>query len=90
MSDAQLAFANQHLRILSGLYGVLRPLDDMKAYRLEMGTKLQTERGKNLYDFWGNKVTEALIEDAKVLGTDTLVNLASNEYSGVVDLRAWV
>ncbi|MGD2006002.1 MAG: peroxide stress protein YaaA [Pseudomonadales bacterium] len=87
MSDAQLAFANQHLRILSGLYGVLRPLDDMKAYRLEMGTKLQTERGKNLYEFWGNKVTQALIEDAKVLGTDTLVNLASNEYSGVVDLK---
>ena len=87
MNDAQLAFANQHLRILSGLYGVLRPLDDMKAYRLEMGTKLQTERGKNLYEFWGTKVTQALIEDAKSLGTDTLVNLASNEYSGVVDLK---
>ena len=82
-----LGYLNQHLRILSGLYGVLRPLDQMQAYRLEMGTKLDTAKGKNLYEFWGDQVNDALIEQAKELGTDTLINLASNEYSGVVDLK---
>lgn len=79
--------AQQHLRILSGLYGVLRPLDLMQAYRLEMGTKLQNPRGKNLYEFWGGIVTEALNEALAEQGADVLVNLASNEYFKVVKTR---
>jgi cytoplasmic iron level regulating protein YaaA (DUF328/UPF0246 family) len=73
-------FAQQHLRILSGLYGVLRPLDLMQAYRLEMGTKFSNPRGNNLYQFWGNTISIALNKQLKSLKTDTLVNLASNEY----------
>jgi len=87
LSDQGLAYLNQHLRILSGLYGLLRPTDEMQPYRLEMGTKLATNRGKNLYEFWAQQLTDALVQDAKALGTDTLINLASNEYSGAVDLR---
>ena len=87
LSHDQLEYLNQHVRILSGLYGALRPLDRMQAYRLEMGTSLANERGKNLYEFWGNKVTQLLQSSAQNLGTDTLINLASNEYSGVVDLK---
>lgn len=80
LSEADLAFAQRHLRILSGLYGVLRPLDLMLAYRLEMGTKLATEAGPNLYKFWGSVITDAL---NALLDTDknpVLVNLASLEY----------
>jgi cytoplasmic iron level regulating protein YaaA (DUF328/UPF0246 family) len=73
-------FAQKHLRILSGLYGVLRPLDLMQAYRLEMGTKLSNERGANLYEFWGDKITTALNKQLKKNKSDYLVNLASNEY----------
>ncbi len=74
-----LAFAQEHLRILSGLYGVLRPLDLIQAYRLEMGTKLKTARGNNLYQFWGEKITESL--SATLRQQDgLLINLASNEY----------
>jgi len=74
--EKELAFAQKTLRILSGLYGILKPLDLMQAYRLEMGTRLKNEAGKNLYDFWGTKITEALnAETDKVI-----VNLASNEY----------
>lgn len=87
LSDDSLDYLDRHLRILSGLYGALRPLDQMQAYRLEMGTKLETPKGKNLYEFWGDAVTQALLEDAKAIGSDTLINLASNEYSGVVDLK---
>ena len=77
-TDADFAFAQQHLRILSGLYGLLKPLDLMQPYRLEMGTKLKTKQGNTLYDFWGDQVTAALNAD---LNADvTLVNLASNEY----------
>ncbi|MFC5051332.1 peroxide stress protein YaaA [Rubritalea spongiae] len=72
--------AQKKVRILSGLYGVLRPLDLMQAYRLEMGTKLENERGKNLYEFWGSKITQLLNKDLKVSGNDLVVNLASNEY----------
>lgn len=87
LDDEGLDYLDRHLRILSGLYGVLKPTDQMQAYRLEMGTKLETARGKNLYEFWGEKVTQALIQDAQQLGSDTLINLASNEYSSVVDLK---
>lgn len=74
------ASAQSHIRILSGLYGVLRPLDLMQAYRLEMGTKLENKRGKNLYEFWGSKITEMLNKDLKASGSDLVINLASNEY----------
>ena len=76
----EFAFAQDHLRILSGLYGILRPLDLMQAYRLEMGTKLDTKRGTNLYQFWGTKITTALNDAMAEAKTSTLVNLASNEY----------
>lgn len=80
LSDADLDFAQQHLRILSGLYGVLRPLDLMQPYRLEMGTRLKTNAGNNLYEFWGDQITDALNKQLKALDQKTLLNLASNEY----------
>ena len=73
-------FAQKHLRVLSGLYGLLRPLDLMQPYRLEMGTKLKTDNGKNLYEFWGTDITEGLNKQLKKIKSDTLINLASNEY----------
>ncbi len=84
LSESDCLFAQEHLRILSGLYGALRPLDLMQPYRLEMGTKLSTERGKHLYDFWGSKVTDALNKQLKKSGDDVVLNLASNEYFKVV------
>ena len=87
MSDDDLAFAQQHLRILSGLYGLLRPLDLIQAYRLEMGTKFANARGKNLYDFWGEEITEAINAQLKDAGP-LVVNLASNEYFGAVKPKA--
>lgn len=80
LNASELTFAQDHLRILSGLYGVLRPLDLMQAYRLEMGTALKNQRGKNLYEFWGNKITEAITRDLKKQKSNILINLASNEY----------
>lgn len=80
LTHDELEYAQQHLRILSGLYGVLRPLDLMQPYRLEMGTKLKTRRGKDLYAFWHTRINEALNEDLKEQGDNILVNLASNEY----------
>lgn len=80
LSFEDIDFAQQHLRILSGLYGVLRPLDLMQPYRLEMGTQLKNNRGENLYDFWGDKITDAINQEMKNQKTDTLINLASNEY----------
>lgn len=79
MTEADFEFAQQHLRILSGLYGVLRPLDLMQAYRLEMGTKFSNSRGKDLYAFWGAKLRES-IEAEPALEDGVLINLASNEY----------
>ncbi|MGM0480697.1 MAG: peroxide stress protein YaaA [Pseudomonadota bacterium] len=81
----QIDSAQHQLRILSGLYGVLRPLDLMQPYRLEMGTKLQTPKGKNLYQFWGDTITETLNADLAQQGADVLVNLASNEYFSAVN-----
>ncbi len=80
MTVAELSFAQDHLRILSGLYGVLRPLDLMQPYRLEMGTHFKNPRGNNLYEFWGDKITHALNQDLTKQKTDILINLASNEY----------
>lgn len=84
MNKKQLDFAQAHLRILSGLYGLLKPLDLMLPYRLEMGTALQNKEGKNLYQFWGEKITLALNDDLKKINSDTLINLASNEYFSVI------
>ena len=80
----QIKFAQKHLRILSGLYGILRPMDVIKPYRLEMGTKLQTSKGNNLYEFWGNSVQENVISDLASQKSDLLINLASKEYFSVL------
>ena len=66
LNNAEMKFAQKHIRILSGLYGILRPLDLMKPYRLEMGTKLETSEGKNLYEFWGDKVQKNVLNELKV------------------------
>lgn len=80
LSEGDFAFAQQHLRILSGLYGVLKPLDLMQPYRLEMGTKLTNSRGKNLYEFWGETICNHLNSELQESAAPVLVNLASNEY----------
>lgn len=81
-------YAQQHLRILSGLYGVLKPLDLMQAYRLEMGTPLATDKGKNLYAFWGDQISKNLNQAMAEQGDNVLINLASNEYFKAVDKRS--
>ena len=80
LSVADLLFAQDRVRILSGLYGVLRPLDLIQPYRLEMGTRLVNSRGKDLYAFWGSRIAEAVNAAARASGSPTLVNLASDEY----------
>ncbi|HYD96222.1 MAG TPA: peroxide stress protein YaaA [Noviherbaspirillum sp.] len=84
LTSRQLGYAQSHLRILSGLYGVLRPLDLMQPYRLEMGTRLANGRGKDLYAFWGARVTETLNKELAAHKRKVLVNLASEEYFKVV------
>lgn len=86
LSNKDLGYAQAHIRILSGLYGLLRPLDLMQPYRLEMGTSFATKKAKNLYSFWGDTLTNALKED---LDGGLLVNLASNEYFSAVDAKAF-
>jgi uncharacterized protein len=87
LSGDDLDFAQDHLRILSGFYGLLRPLDTIAPYRLEMGTKLKTARGSSLYEFWGPRISKAINADMPV-GTDPIVvNLASSEYFGAVDKK---
>jgi cytoplasmic iron level regulating protein YaaA (DUF328/UPF0246 family) len=86
-TKAELVWAQDHLGILSGLYGLLRPLDRTQAYRLEMGTRLKTRRGTNLYQFWGTKVAKELDRALEGHEDDTLVNLASNEYFKVVGAK---
>ena len=83
-----LGFAQRHVRILSGLYGVLRPLDAMQPYRLEMGTRLDTDRGADLYAFWGDRPARTLAKALREAGGGTLVNLASEEYFRAVDTKA--
>ncbi|MCF6782187.1 peroxide stress protein YaaA [Stutzerimonas stutzeri] len=83
-SEQDFDFAQRHLRMLSGLYGLLRPLDLMQPYRLEMGTKLENPRGKDLYAFWGERISRWLNEALAEQGDDVLLNLASNEYFGAV------
>ena len=87
LEPAALAWAQDRVRILSGLYGVLRPLDVIQPYRLEMGVKLANPRGGDLYAFWRETVTKALNKAAKAHADPTLVNLASQEYFGVVDVQ---
>ena len=83
-----LKWAQDHVRILSGLFGLLRPLDVIQPYRLEMGTKLRTEAGSNLYEFWGDAITKTLRKDLADIKADVLVNLASDEYSKAVEFDA--
>jgi uncharacterized protein len=83
-----LGWAQDHVRILSGLYGLLRPLDAIQPYRLEMGVRLKTRRGQSLYDFWGPRISAALNEAAQGHKDKTLVNCASGEYFGAVDRKA--
>ena len=83
-----LRWAQDHLRILSGMYGLLRPLDGMQPYRLEMGSKLKTRRGKDLYDYWGTQISKRLNAEAEAIGTDILVNCASQEYFHAADNKA--
>lgn len=83
-----LAWAQERLRILSGLYGLLRPLDRIQPYRLEMGVRLKTRRGETLYDFWADRISRLLNADAEGHADPTVINLASQEYFGAVDARA--
>lgn len=84
-TEEDFSFSQSHLRILSGLYGVLKPLDLMQAYRLEMGSSLKNNKGKNLYQFWGDKITEELNKTIKENNFETVINLASNEYWSAVN-----
>jgi cytoplasmic iron level regulating protein YaaA (DUF328/UPF0246 family) len=86
-SKKELEFANKHLRILSGLYGLLKPLDLIQPYRLEMGTSLHNSKGKNLYAFWGDKIRKLLERDMGDQGKEVLINLASNEYFKAVQAK---
>ncbi len=85
ISEDKMAYLQKSLRILSGQYGILKPLDLIQPYRLEMGTKLTFDNFKNLYDFWGNKITEQINKELKT--NDYLVNLASNEYFKVINKK---
>ena len=84
MTEAQAEMADQRVRILSGLYGLLRPLDLIQPYRLEMGTELKVGKAKTLYDFWGNKITEMLNNDVEAANAKEIINLASQEYIAAI------
>ena len=88
LDEDELSWAQDHLRILSGLYGLLRPLDEIEPYRLEMGSRLKTERGKSLYEYWGSDLALALNKEAQKTKSQALVNCASQEYFGAVDQNA--
>ena len=88
LDAAGLTFAQDHVRILSGLYGLLRPLDRIQPYRLEMGVRLRTRRGQSLYDFWGDRLSRQLNADAEGQAHPVVVNLASQEYFGAIDAKA--
>ncbi len=87
LNKDDLAFAQKHIGILSGLYGLLRPLDAIQPYRLEMGLKVDTKRGSNLYDFWDGTISGTVADMIKKSKTKTLINLASNEYVSSIDLK---
>ena len=88
LEPEDMDWAQDHLRILSGLYGILRPRDAIQPYRLEMGSRLKTRRGATLYDFWGTTISKALNTQANATNSETLINCASQEYFGAVDLKA--
>ncbi|MEQ8435223.1 MAG: peroxide stress protein YaaA [Oceanicaulis sp.] len=88
MSAEDLQYAQTRLRILSGLYGVLRPLDAIQPYRLEMGTRLKTRKGANLYEFWGDDIADQLTSDLEGHASKAIVNLASQEYSKAAKLKS--
>ena len=88
LTSDDLLWAQNHLKILSGLYGILRPLDAIEPYRLEMGSKLKNRKGSSLYDYWETKLAAELNNDAKKAGTDILINCASQEYFGAVNTSA--
>ena len=88
LDEEEMVWAQDHLRILSGLYGVLRPMDAIQPYRLEMGSRLKTRRGKSLYDYWGDTLAKALNAQAAQIASQTLVNCASQEYFGAVPVAA--
>ena len=88
LSKEAQEYAQSNLRILSGLYGLLRPMDAIQPYRLEMGSRLKSRRGNSLYDFWGTTISKALNRDAETLETGLLLNCASQEYFRAVDLKA--
>ncbi len=88
LDPAGMDWAQDHLRILSGMHGVLRPLDAIQPYRLEMGTKLSTRRGRDLYAFWGDRIADRLDADLEGQAEAAIVNLASEEYFGAVDRKA--
>lgn len=88
LDEDALHWAQDHVRILSGLYGLLRPLDAIQPYRLEMGSRLKTRRGATLYDYWGDRIAEALNDAAQTCDTDVLVNCASQEYFRAADRDA--
>ena len=87
LTKRDINFAQKHLRILSGLYGVLKPLDLIQPYRLEMGADLKNKRGKNLYEFWDTRITESLNEELVTVKSPLIVNLASNEYFKSVKVK---
>lgn len=88
LSEGEVAYAQDHLRILSGLYGLLRPLDAIQPYRLEMGSRLKTRRGASMYDYWRDDLSKALNAQAEATGSDIIVNCASQEYFGAVTEKA--
>ncbi len=88
LNELDMAYAQRRLRILSGLYGLLRPLDRIQPYRLEMGSRFQTRRAKNLYEYWGKKISKTLNAEGEAEGATMLLNCASQEYFGAVDRKA--
>lgn len=86
-SAPEIEFAQNHLRIISGLYGLLKPLDLIKPYRIDMGTSFATPKGDNLYKYWGDKITDQLRKDLKQSGSNVLINLASNEYFAALNTK---
>lgn len=88
LDPEEMAWAQDHLRILSGLYGLLRPMDAIQPYRLEMGSRLKTRRGETLYDYWRDDLSKALNAQGEKSGAQVLVNCASQEYFGAVALKA--
>ena len=87
LDKVSLDYVNRHVRILSGLYGLLMPFDKMQPYRLEMGTRLENKKGTNLYHFWGDMISKALNKQLKEMETNTIVNLASKEYYKAIDQK---